>query len=207
MVWAVKKNRQLFYVIPFIEVSDHQPLKNLETLAAIYNRVQRWYDFLSAYTYKLVYRPGKLHGNADLLSRLPLPAAADKANTKLRQTDPTDIDVYFIGASGVQPRLGGGAGISLGGLEPGLGGKFVEERKHRPAPWTTDETAELSSKMMQNDRKRAQTQTKQPESPRVCATRDNSPVTLPEDSSIVSGHLEPGLIVHECPMPSKDGNF
>ena len=28
IVWGVKKNRQLFYGIPFVVVSDHQPLKN-----------------------------------------------------------------------------------------------------------------------------------------------------------------------------------
>ncbi|CAN0593696.1 unnamed protein product, partial [Laminaria digitata] len=64
IVWAVKKNRQLFYGIPFIVVTDHQPLKNLESLATKVNRVQRWFDFLSAYNYKLVYRPGKMNGNA-----------------------------------------------------------------------------------------------------------------------------------------------
>lgn len=28
IVWAVKKNRQLFYGIAFVVVSDYQPLKN-----------------------------------------------------------------------------------------------------------------------------------------------------------------------------------
>ena len=116
IVWAVKKNRQLFYGIPFVVMSDHQPLKNLESLATKVNRVQKWYDLLSAYTYKLVYRPGRMNGNADLMSRLPLPATKDALDAKLRLTDPTDIDVYFIGASGVQPRLRGLAGTLLGGL-------------------------------------------------------------------------------------------
>ena len=49
VVWAVKKNRPLFYCIPFIVVSDHQLPKNLESLATKVNRVQRWFDFLSAY--------------------------------------------------------------------------------------------------------------------------------------------------------------
>ena len=66
---AVKKNRQLFYGIPFVVVSDHQPLKNLESLSTKVNRVQRWFDFLSACTYTLDYRQGKNNGNSDLLSR------------------------------------------------------------------------------------------------------------------------------------------
>ena len=45
IVWAVNKHRQLFYGIPFIVVSNHQTLKNLESLATKVNRVQRWLDF------------------------------------------------------------------------------------------------------------------------------------------------------------------
>ena len=60
IVWPVKKNRQLFYGIPFMVVSGNQPLKNLESLATRVNRVQRWSDFLSAYNFKLVCRPGRL---------------------------------------------------------------------------------------------------------------------------------------------------
>ena len=136
----MKKNRQLFYSIPFVVVSDHQPLKKLESLATKVNRVQRWFDFLSTYNYKLAYRPGRLNGNADLLSRLPLPGAHDETNSDLRRTDPTDIDAYFIGANGVKPRLPRGTGSVLGGLaEPdgifAVGG----EVEHSPAPRTTDE--------------------------------------------------------------------
>ena len=93
IVWAVKKNRQLFYGIPFVVVSDHQPLKHLESLATKVNRVQRWYDFLSAYTYTLEYRPGKNNGNADVLSRLPLPATKADSHPEFRLSDPTDVDV------------------------------------------------------------------------------------------------------------------
>ena len=105
IVWAIKKNRQLFYGIPFVVVSDHQPLKNLESLSTKVNRVQRWFDFLSAYTYTLEYRPGKNNGNSDLLSRLPLPVTEADNHPDVRLSDPEDIDVYLIGASGLQSRL------------------------------------------------------------------------------------------------------
>ena len=36
-------------------------------------RVQRWSLTLGAYNYKLEYRAGKAHGNANAMSRLPLP--------------------------------------------------------------------------------------------------------------------------------------
>ena len=135
-------------------VSDHQPLKNLESLATKVNRVQRWFDFLSTYNYKLAYRPGRLNGNADLLSRLPLPGAHDETNSDLRLTDPTDIDVFFVGASGVQPRLRRGTGSVFGGLEEPDVIFAAGEVEHRPAPRTTDEQAQLIWQVMQSDRNR-----------------------------------------------------
>ena len=52
IVWAIKKNRQLFYGIPFVVASDHQPLKNLESLSTKVNRVQplvRFFECLHVY--------------------------------------------------------------------------------------------------------------------------------------------------------------
>lgn len=56
---GINKNRPLFYGA-FLEIcSDHQPLRNLFSLAENIPRMQRWQDFLSGYTFKLTYRPGK----------------------------------------------------------------------------------------------------------------------------------------------------
>ena len=71
------------------------------------------------------------------MSRLPLPATKYALDAKLRLTDPTDIDVYFIGASGVQPRLRGRVGIFLGGLAMQMsdhseGGRGNIDRRHQP---------------------------------------------------------------------------
>lgn len=52
-----------------------------------------------------MYRSARLEGNADLLSRLVLPDTDGETNIDLRLTNNADIDVYFIGASEVQPRL------------------------------------------------------------------------------------------------------
>ncbi|XP_037505852.1 uncharacterized protein K02A2.6-like [Rhipicephalus sanguineus] len=41
-------------------------------------RMTRWCLKLATYDYDLVYRPGRLHQNADTLSRLPLPAQVDE---------------------------------------------------------------------------------------------------------------------------------
>ena len=123
--------------MPFVVMRDNQPQKTLESLATKITRIQRWYDCLSAYTYKLVYRPGKLNGNADLISRLRLTVTKDALEAELHLADPADIDAYFIGASGVQPRLRGRAGTILGGMamqtcdhSDGGGGNIG--RRHQP---------------------------------------------------------------------------
>ena len=63
--------------------------------------MHRCFYVFSACTYTLEYRPGKLNGNADLLSRLPSPATEADNHPNVRLSDPADIHVYLIGASGV----------------------------------------------------------------------------------------------------------
>ena len=56
IVWAIKRNRQMFYGIPVEVETDHQPLQNLARLSDKSNRVQRWFDFLNVYTFTLKHR-------------------------------------------------------------------------------------------------------------------------------------------------------
>ena len=61
--------------------------------------------------------------NADVLSRLPLPAIAEDPQPRYRPTDPSDLYVYFVGASGIHPsNLQTSSDSSLGGLANALGG-------------------------------------------------------------------------------------
>nr|XP_023665672.1 LOW QUALITY PROTEIN: uncharacterized protein K02A2.6-like [Paramormyrops kingsleyae] len=78
IVFAVKRFHQYLYGRVFKIHTDHKPLMSLfgETrcippLASA--RIQRWALILSAYQYTIEYRAGKDNGNADALSRLPLP--------------------------------------------------------------------------------------------------------------------------------------
>lgn len=155
LVWAIKKNRQLFYGIPFEVVTDHQPLLNLESLSSKVNRVQRWYDFLSAYTYTLTYRPGKKNGNADMMSRLPLPATAADSSLRLQLTDPDDVDVYMIGACGVQPAdVRAPMVSSLGGLPSMEPSALVSEEERVSSAGTlltTYHKSEQNWKLLQAD--------------------------------------------------------
>ena len=99
--------------------SDHQSLRNFCSLAEKIPRVQRWQDFWSAYSFTLRYKPGPVNANADMLSRLPKDYSEEDASGKNSIANPDDVDVYFIGASGVQPRLFSRPdSSSLDGLRP-----------------------------------------------------------------------------------------
>jgi hypothetical protein len=80
IVFGVKHFHQYVYGRSFIIHSDHKPLmyifdetKSVPVMASA--RVQRWVLTLGAYTYQIRYKLGRDHGNADGLSRLPLPSA------------------------------------------------------------------------------------------------------------------------------------
>ena len=78
IVFGVKKFHQYLMGQQFTICSDHKPLqhifsetKPIPTLASA--RIQRWALTLSAYNYRICYKPGSENSNADVLSRLPLP--------------------------------------------------------------------------------------------------------------------------------------
>ena len=80
IIYGVKRYHQYLYGRKFMIHSDHKPLmylfgehRGVPTTASA--RVQRWALTLSGYQYSIVYQPGDKIGNADGLSRLPLPTA------------------------------------------------------------------------------------------------------------------------------------
>lgn len=52
-----------------------------------------------------------------------------------------------------------------------------------------------------------QYQMRRPESPRVYTIRDEEPLSEPDEKLVVSGQLEPGLILHACPMTEEGREF
>lgn len=78
IVFGIRKFHQFLFGRRFTLLTDHKPLTALlgphtgiPPLAA--SRMQRWALLLSGHDYDIKYRKSELHGNADGLSRLPLP--------------------------------------------------------------------------------------------------------------------------------------
>lgn len=86
IIYAVKKFHKFLYGRKFVLITDHQPLKfvfdPLKRIPVTANaRLQRWALLLSGYNYEISYRKGTLLGNADALSRLPLPEMTEVSDT------------------------------------------------------------------------------------------------------------------------------
>lgn len=87
LIFGIQKFHRYLYGRKFTLVTDHKPLttilgpkKGIPSLAAA--RLQRWAMQLAAYDYDIRYKPTTDHGNADCLSRLPLPTLAPLCTTK-----------------------------------------------------------------------------------------------------------------------------
>lgn len=80
IIFGIKRFFQFLYGRRFLLVTDHQPLvsifgekTSLPPLVA--TRLHRWALFLSQFQFDVIYRKTQSHGNADALSRLPLPVS------------------------------------------------------------------------------------------------------------------------------------
>ena len=70
MIWSVKQFRQYLLGHKFILITDHQPLKWLKTIKDPPPKIARWVMTLQEYDFDVEYRSGKLHHNADAMSRI-----------------------------------------------------------------------------------------------------------------------------------------
>ncbi|KAG1959630.1 hypothetical protein F2P79_005884 [Pimephales promelas] len=82
IMFGLQRFHKYLYGRKFTIVTDHKPLLSLfNELKAVPQmsspRIQRWAVTLRAYEYNIIYKPGKDHGNADALSRLPLSTEPD----------------------------------------------------------------------------------------------------------------------------------
>ncbi|XP_035266158.1 uncharacterized protein LOC118223565 isoform X2 [Anguilla anguilla] len=67
--WAMDKLRYYLLGREFVLVTDHAPLKWMSVNKDSNARVTRWFLGLQSFRFRVEHRAGKLHGNADALSR------------------------------------------------------------------------------------------------------------------------------------------
>ena len=118
IVWAIKRLRGYLWSTKFVIYSDHKALESIGKVGEHNARVQRWLEFLSNFTYTLKYRKGSANGNADFLSRMPLPAQ-DTDKTGQDCIDGVDhAGVFLIRACGLHYHSSSTPDVGLGGLTP-----------------------------------------------------------------------------------------
>ena len=94
LVYGVRHFHPYMYGRDFTLVTDHKPLttilspqKGIPSLAAA--RLERWAIILSTYQYEIEFRRTQDHGNADGISRLPLP------NVQMNNT-PSEAEIFNV---------------------------------------------------------------------------------------------------------------
>ena len=68
---AIKNFHHYLYGVPFKVRSDHGSLRFLMNFKNPQGQMARWLEFLSTYDFTIEYRMGRIHNNADALSRRP----------------------------------------------------------------------------------------------------------------------------------------
>lgn len=82
----------------------HQASGNLDKVREHHPRVQRWLEFTNACQSTLQYRKRMGNSDADLLSGSPVDATESNVHDPSRITHEEDVDVYYVGASGLRLR-------------------------------------------------------------------------------------------------------
>ena len=72
-VWAVKSFHLYLHGVHFTLLTDHQPLQWLFSRIDLTGQSARWVLLLQEYEFTVKHRAGTANGNADALSRMPLP--------------------------------------------------------------------------------------------------------------------------------------
>ena len=89
IVLSVKNFHHYLYGRPFIVRSDHGALKWLLNFRKPEGQLARWIETLSMYDYCIEHRPGRVHSNADALSRRPCTNCkhCEKSESQYRWSD------------------------------------------------------------------------------------------------------------------------
>ena len=72
LIWAIKKFRPYIFGCPLKIVTDHHALCWLQSKTDLAGRLARWSMVLTEYKYTITHKNGRLHNDADALSRYPV---------------------------------------------------------------------------------------------------------------------------------------
>ena len=96
MKWAVCEHfrNYLFYAKHFTVITDNNPLLYCMTSAKLNATTVRWVNDLSEFNFNIKYRPGRIHHDADTLSRHPLPIESYMEQCS-KTVDMADVDTLL----------------------------------------------------------------------------------------------------------------
>ena len=99
MVTFTKYFRHYLLGREFVLRTDHNSLRWLHNFQGLEGQLARWVEQLANFQYKIIHRPGKLHANADALSRHPAFTTESVTETpQLESSDPQLARGPFVGA-------------------------------------------------------------------------------------------------------------
>ena len=94
VVTFVKKFRQYLLGRPFTIRTDHAALRWLKNTPEPIGQQARWLEIMEEYDYSIIHRPGRLHNNADALSRREPPCDPSAVNVmSAAQTTPITSNI------------------------------------------------------------------------------------------------------------------
>ena len=103
LVKGIKKFQPYLQNRKFTVVTDHSSLRWVMNVKDASGRLARWALLLQQYDFEIVHRPGKIHGNADGLSRRPYVSCdfnslqkEDSQVAKTRELQRRDLDLSEI---------------------------------------------------------------------------------------------------------------
>lgn len=93
IVLAVKNFHHYLYGRKFIVRSDHGSLRWLMNFKNPEGQLARWLEVLGGYQFTIIHRPGRIHCNADALSRRPCPENCSHCSKKETQASASVVGV------------------------------------------------------------------------------------------------------------------
>eukprot|EP00731_Ephydatia_muelleri_P031108 Em0022g622a len=103
VVASLKEFYPYVYGFPCKLITDHNPLTSLKGIKDVEGRLTRWLLFLLVFNLDFQYKPGRLHTNADTLSRIP---SRDNTVAAIEELISEDTLHTFLKAQEEDPALG-----------------------------------------------------------------------------------------------------